>query len=1271
MHWKALALLLLCCACAGCALVGRPSRDTVRLVSGDLSACICTRTGDIVSLTHRGNELLAAPATLAVSVMDAEGKNPTPLPPCPVAEFTHDPAGQSVRLVRQWGHARTAVTIRLSGDGLEWSVAATGPAPTREAVVEHIVPCLRGMEHVFWAAAEAPFPTTDKPKGFRYPSGAVLPLATVYRAKHDIGLSAIAPLELRKPGLTVRFDWEAGTLHFRNAHLRLGDPWKATTGLWLVPHQACWRPPLAWLLRRYPDYFESHPRVLAGEGLYEGCWLRGATMNDPEERKSRGVTWVESHSFWPFYGLYIPDRDPWRIIHPKNRRKPEDLIPWEQGKEKGREMSRQWVRNYVAAYHKLGIQYYAYVNTNEAWLPYADKYFADSVAYRHAAPSYGGMAIMNAWETTSWGKHIREQVRRTIECFPKQDGVFLYQNCHRGWHFGTDDGVSMVGGKLACQIGFAQEQMLAFMHRLAAPHRMGIWTNYAGVGVESTRYVHGIMSEAVRPRAQHLQYLCLARPLCICNGDRTARLVEERFKSCLSCGAFPPARWDASTLTRRIVARYLPLNQMLKGRRWVLHARALALPPATEGNIFGVPSGDILVPIISPKASQVLPHPEPLRHDLPVTVRLPDADRIRHAWLLSPDYEGPGELEMARDGESIRVVVPAHLAASVIVFTTRDGHAVARTSSPALARGETNTIAFRIRPQAGLEAKTLPVVLTTPWGTHTAEAKWCADGSFEAVFHVPVPANAPAREAGLSLTAGPGARPVAKQKFTAWVETPASFTCARTVFVKHKTTSLRATALNHTAHPVTIALAVEPAGVLEPPKAFRLGPYERRPITIPASRVERASQVRLQATAHGAPIFHRLVQVRVPRAPRADDILHEPFDPSFPTRWSVRSGQWVFADGEATARGGQHWATLAKPKWTDYGVQLRVKMDGSADPSKPWVKAYLFVRMNPQGTSFARFGFTGQCRTREGYTRVAIDRCVDGQYKGTIADGRLPYREGEWYVMRLEVRGRHARGYVDGKLVVDTALPDDVSAAGGIGIGVQEDSMVNHYRDLIVYPLGHDDPPRAEPVGTWTFDDGLADIAATDQSEREVHGDVSGCRPVAGKVGKAARLDGDNSYIFVKGNPALWTPSFAFAAWVRPETFALKDGHPGPIIFATYNSWRGPALRLSRDEGVPILMLRAGTGKSFDLKAPRPIPLNAWTHLAATYDAAARKACLYVNGTLVSSGTGDSHPGTHHALVLGKWFHCDAAHYTGALDEVHWFARALSAAEVAALCQRK
>jgi hypothetical protein len=76
------------------------------------------------------------------------------------------------------------------------------------------------------------------------------------------------------------------------------------------------------------------------------------------------------------------------------------------------------------------------------------------------------------------------------------------------------------------------------------------------------------------------------------------------------------------------------------------------------------------------------------------------------------------------------------------------------------------------------------------------------------------------------------------------------------------------------------------------------------------------------------------------------------------------------------------------------------------------------------------------------------------------------------------------------------------------------------------------------------------------------------------------------------------------------------------------------------------------------------VALNAWTHLAVTYDGAS--LCLYVNGTLVTTtAVGGPIPASTGALRIGgnaiwpEW-------YAGLIDDVRVYNRALTAAQIQA-----
>ena len=76
------------------------------------------------------------------------------------------------------------------------------------------------------------------------------------------------------------------------------------------------------------------------------------------------------------------------------------------------------------------------------------------------------------------------------------------------------------------------------------------------------------------------------------------------------------------------------------------------------------------------------------------------------------------------------------------------------------------------------------------------------------------------------------------------------------------------------------------------------------------------------------------------------------------------------------------------------------------------------------------------------------------------------------------------------------------------------------------------------------------------------------------------------------------------------------------------------------------------------------LPINAWSHIAATYDGATLR--LYLNGTLVSSQarTGAIATSTNPLQIGGDSIY--GQFFQGAIDEVRIYNRALAQAEIQA-----
>jgi len=168
----------------------------------------------------------------------------------------------------------------------------------------------------------------------------------------------------------------------------------------------------------------------------------------------------------------------------------------------------------------------------------------------------------------------------------------------------------------------------------------------------------------------------------------------------------------------------------------------------------------------------------------------------------------------------------------------------------------------------------------------------------------------------------------------------------------------------------------------------------------------------------------------------------------------------------------------------------------------------------------------------------------------------------------------------------------------------------------------------------------------------------------SGKFGKALSFDGTNDHATVPDAPSLdIADRMTLEAWVRPtissgwRTVMLKELGSAELAFAMYS-----ASGTNRPSGwIRTVPTSGGSSSAIGTAA---VPLNAWTHLAVTYDGAALK--VFVNGTQVASrpNSGPLYSTTDPLrlggnLVWGEYFR-------GLIDEVRVYDRPLTAAQIQA-----
>jgi hypothetical protein len=167
---------------------------------------------------------------------------------------------------------------------------------------------------------------------------------------------------------------------------------------------------------------------------------------------------------------------------------------------------------------------------------------------------------------------------------------------------------------------------------------------------------------------------------------------------------------------------------------------------------------------------------------------------------------------------------------------------------------------------------------------------------------------------------------------------------------------------------------------------------------------------------------------------------------------------------------------------------------------------------------------------------------------------------------------------------------------------------------------------------------------------------------VWGKVGSAFAFDGTN-YVQIPDAPGLQPSQITLEAWAFPTVLSSTVYQTvigrGSSTASAEQWWLGVL------NGIPQFFSHA-SGQP--LAGPAAIPLNQWTHLAVTFDGTTR--VLYVNGIQVASqgGFGALAYAPVPVGIGATWQNNPPTfQFTGFIDEVSLYDRALTPAEISAI----
>ena len=263
-------------------------------------------------------------------------------------------------------------------------------------------------------------------------------------------------------------------------------------------------------------------------------------------------------------------------------------------------------------------------------------------------------------------------------------------------------------------------------------------------------------------------------------------------------------------------------------------------------------------------------------------------------------------------------------------------------------------------------------------------------------------------------------------------------------------------------------------------------------------------------------------------------------------------------------------------------------------------------------------------------------------------------------------------GYVDAvrDVLTDAPMEHTDLIPEDIGLGPYDSAYQEHMRrdEALQRELAAEARKGAKPeeglIAWWAFDEEADAPVTLDYSGHGLGGVLHDAQRAPGIDGNALVCRGGSAKVQsdIRLSPAA---AMSIACWIKSE--AEGQGNTW-FINRIFSGGTSSGYRIGLLDDRPCFEIPV-TEWSHHLSAPDPVAVGEWVHLGGSFDGQVMR--LYVNGAEVASM---ERPGPVHAndfdLCLGNFSVGHQAHFTGLLDEVKLYNRALSPEEMKAQYQR-
>jgi hypothetical protein len=516
-------------------------------------------------------------------------------------------------------------------DSMRWEIEVRGAGEPWSTPIETSLTWPEPDKNRFWTAWGDPRPNgtdwtnplrpaqwTDREflygghSYFKEPGTFSLPLATILDESRDTGLSLVSSPEDLVLTMKMRTTRQ-GNLTFSREHHRLGKGNVVRLAFDLAPHPADWRCGAAWLVRRYPAFFDP-PNPKAHQMAGCGAYATDVNANDAQRlmRMAFRVNWKASFDF-PYMGMFIPpvtsDTDEWTDF----KREKTSIARMRASAQELRRMGF-YLLNYFnvtefGAHAKFPAPPRKAAGDADLWKDSND--FLHYVLGKAILPGPDGKAI-GSWEgcvVMDCGEKVYRdflvnQARRHIEKFPESSGICI-DRMDWLWCYNRqrDDGVTWYEGRPARSLVVSWHEL---MHRIGPlMHDAGkvIFGNPMYARLDLMRQLDGFYDE----HGQHpnsintCSLLALNKPYIAWTWELEdiKKDPDAYFQRHLHLGAYltaPVAGNDHTVLPDKKLDRlffdYGPLLDALRGKRWVLLPHVVRVEgDKALANVFQTPGG--------------------------------------------------------------------------------------------------------------------------------------------------------------------------------------------------------------------------------------------------------------------------------------------------------------------------------------------------------------------------------------------------------------------------------------------------------------------------------------------------------------------------------------------------------------------------------------------------------------------------------------------------------------------------------------------------------